>query len=136
MFAKNSRAHLKHLNRAVRCEIRNLLALHFPMLDLETLQLVGYSDASFASNYDLTSRLGYIVLLMDTKWKAILLTLKTYKARRFTRSVLGAEFTAFSDLFDVASSFFSRVTCSYTCSSTANFSSTSSPKALARLRSG
>ena len=38
---------------------------HSPKLDVSTIRFVGYSDAVFANNGDLSSQLGRIFLLMD-----------------------------------------------------------------------
>ncbi len=81
--------------------VDNPVSLKFPKLDLETLQVVGFSDASFANNYDLTSQLGHIVFITDGEGNAAPIHFKSYKARRVTRSVMAAEVIAFSDAFDV-----------------------------------
>ena len=39
--------------------------LRFPKLDIESLKILGFSDASFANNRDLSSQLGYILFLSD-----------------------------------------------------------------------
>ncbi len=62
---------------------------------------MGYSDASFANNYDLTSQLGHIVFVTDGEGNAAPIHLKSYKARLVTRSVMAADVIPFSDAFDV-----------------------------------
>ncbi len=69
-------------------------------LDPNSLHLRVYSDASFASNLDLSSQLGFIVLLCDRNLKANILHFASYKSKRVTRSVLGSEIYAFADAFD------------------------------------
>ena len=71
-------------------------------LDNPSLHLLVYADASFANNSDLTSQLGYIILLADKFGKRNILHYASYKSRRVTRSVLGAEVYAFADAFDYA----------------------------------
>lgn len=61
-----------------------------------------YPDASFAENSNITSELGYIVMLADKSEKCIVLHFASYKGRRVCCSVLGAEFNAFGDAFDYA----------------------------------
>ncbi len=65
------------------------------------LQAVGFSDASFANDYDLTSQLGHIVFITDGEGNAAPIQFKSYKARCVTHSVMAAEVIAFSDAFDV-----------------------------------
>ena len=72
----------------------------FPKLEVESLHITGFSDASFAANRDLSSQLGYICFLGDAKGSVVPFFFKSYKARRVTRSVMAAEIIAFSDLFD------------------------------------
>lgn len=72
------------------------------MLDLKSLHLRIYADASFENNSDLTSQLSYIVLLCDGYGKCNILHYGSYKSRRVTRSVLGAEVYALADAFDHA----------------------------------
>ncbi len=77
------------------------MSLKFPKLYLETLQVVGFSDAIFANKYDLTSQVGHIVFITDGEGNAAPIHFKSYKARRVTRSIMAAEVIAFSDAFDV-----------------------------------
>ena len=93
---------IKQANKAVKAACENKITIRFPKLDMETLRIVGISDASFANNRDLTSQLGFIIFLSDTNDRVIPLLFKSYKARRVTRSVLAAELIAFVDMFDQA----------------------------------
>ncbi len=101
-FKESARAHWKRLNLAIRYAHVNVTSLKFPKLDMESLRIVGYSDAAFANNYDLKSQLGRIILLMDDSDTAIPIVYKSYKSRRVARSVLSAEVIAFADVFDHA----------------------------------
>ena len=74
--------------------------LKMSKLDHDSLHLRVYADASFANNPDLTSQLGYIVLLSDKTGKCNVLHFASYKSRRVCRSFLGAEVYAFADAFD------------------------------------
>lgn len=51
----------KQANRAVRIAHQDQVTIKFPKLDLDTLRIIGISDASFANNKDLPSQLGFIV---------------------------------------------------------------------------
>ena len=95
--------HIKEFNKTVKF-LKNTSnqGLRMQKLDRESLHLRVYSDASFANNADLTSQLGYIILLADKYGKCNVLHYASYKSRRVTRSVLGAEVYAFADAFDFA----------------------------------
>lgn len=66
------------------------------------MKFLGYSDASFASNCDHTSQLGYNVFLMDCSSNTIPIVYNSYEARRVKRSVLAAELIAFSEAFNAS----------------------------------
>ncbi len=78
------------------------MSLQFPPMDFDTLRVVGYSDASFAGNQDLTSQLVYIIFIVDVDGNAPPIHFKSYKLSRVTRSVMAAEAIAFRDMFDAA----------------------------------
>ena len=54
-FKEDAAAQLKRLNNVVRHAHDNIAHLSFPNLDLNSIRIVGYSDAAFANNYDATS---------------------------------------------------------------------------------
>jgi len=101
-FREDAAAHLKMLNDLVRYAHNNVAHLPFPKLDVSSIRIVGYSDAAFANNHDLSSQLGRIIMLIDDNGLAIPVAFKSYKSRRVTRLVLSAEVIAFADLFDDA----------------------------------
>lgn len=101
-YTDNPAKQLKLLNNATTYATSNPINISFPQLDKRSLQLLGYSDASFASNHDLSSQLGYIILLSDNTDKVIPIAFKSYKAKRICRSAMAAEVIAFSDMFDAA----------------------------------
>jgi hypothetical protein len=73
-------------------------------IEPEHAVILVFTDASFASNQDLTSQLGHVVILWSrTTHTAVVLEAKTTKSRRVTRSVLGAELCGVSHGFDRAS---------------------------------
>ena len=93
---------VKRVNRLTEYARKNPLSLRFPKLRMDSLRILGVSDASFATNDDTTSHLGFIILLGDATDRVAPLVFRTYKARRVTRSVFGAELICFADLFDCA----------------------------------
>ena len=72
------------------------------MLNEDGLHVLGISDASFASNLDSTSQLGYLCFLADNAGNVVPIQFKSYKARIVTRPVMGADLMAFSDMLDAA----------------------------------
>ena len=101
-FEENQRDVVNPVNRTVRYVQETPACIRFPKHREDNLHVLGLSDASFASNLDSTSQLGYLCLLKDNARNVITIQFKSYKARRVTRSVIGAEFMAFSDMFDAA----------------------------------
>eukprot|EP00171_Calliarthron_tuberculosum_P023641 IDg23641t1 len=101
-FDADSTTTIKQLNSAVRDAIENRISLLIPKLDLATVRVVGYSDSSFANNFDLSTQLGYICFLCDETGKSAPIQFKSYKSKRVVRSAMAGEVIAFSDLFDTA----------------------------------
>lgn len=69
-------------------------------LDTDSLHLRVYTDSSFANNEDLSTQLGYLVLLCDARKRCNILHYSSHKSRRVVRSVMGGEVYAFADGFD------------------------------------
>jgi Reverse transcriptase (RNA-dependent DNA polymerase) len=94
---------VKQLNRALS-HVNKVpdLAVRFHRLDLETLSLRVYSDASYENNADGSSQLGYIIFLTDATGRCQPIFWSSHKSRRVTRSVLGSETMALADAFDMA----------------------------------
>lgn len=95
--------HVSELNKAMRyaSETANLV-LSYGRLDRKTLHLRAYADASFATNDDNSSQLGYIVLLADASNRCHVLSYASRKSRRVVRSIMAGEIYAFADAFDKA----------------------------------
>ena len=70
-FKEDSKEIIKRANRVLKYAKDNIVSVKFPSLDVETIQLVGFSDASFAGNHDHTSQLGNIVFIADKTGSAI-----------------------------------------------------------------
>lgn len=72
------------------------LGLSFSSSDPDTLHLVVYADASFAINEDLSSQLGFIVLLVEGAGKVVILSFASQKSKRLVRSALRVEIFDFT----------------------------------------
>ena len=96
-------SHVEQCNTTIRyLQDTRHLSLRMPKLDPESLHVRAYTDASFSTNSDHSSQLGYIVLPADEHDSACVLHYASYKSRRVARSVLGAEMYAFAHAFDFA----------------------------------
>jgi hypothetical protein len=76
--------------------------LHFPNLDVTTLQVVVYVDSSFANRQDKSSQLGYLICLMDITKRCSILQYRSQKSRRIVRPSTAGETLAFAETFDAA----------------------------------
>ena len=101
-FTREGATVLRRLNKATKYATDNQVAIKIPRLDKDSIRVVGFSDASFANNYDLSTQLGHICLLVDKHANAVPIDFKSYKSRRVVRSAMAGEVIAFSDLFDRA----------------------------------
>ncbi len=69
-------------------------------LDLKSVHVRAFPDASFATNHNENSRLGHIVLLCDKQDTTCVLHYASYRSRRVASTVLVAEICAFADEYD------------------------------------
>eukprot|EP00171_Calliarthron_tuberculosum_P023435 IDg23435t1 len=93
--------HVKELNKAIRyAKSSTRVCLSYPKLEKSTLHLRTYADASFATNDDGSSQLGYLILLCDSKNGCHILSYSSRKSRRIVRSIMAGETYAFTDAFD------------------------------------
>lgn len=93
----------KALNKRLEWQIANpKRGLKFVKLDVKTLQLVAFTDASFANLKDLSSQIGYVLVLMDGNNKANIIHWSSTKCKRVTRSVLASELYGMAHGFDIA----------------------------------
>jgi hypothetical protein len=91
------------LNKTIKWQKENASrGLTYVELDPSTLQLLVFTDASFANNKDLSSQIGYILVLVDTEGNANIIHWTSVKCRRVTRSVLASELYALAHGFDIA----------------------------------
>jgi hypothetical protein len=80
------------LNSLVRiCQKTADEGLHFVRLDLDTVRVVVYCDASFANAEGYRSQLGFAVLMVDDDNNANLVHYGSQRCTRVARSVMAAE---------------------------------------------
>ncbi|KAJ5130346.1 uncharacterized protein N7515_006385 [Penicillium bovifimosum] len=91
----------KALNKRIRWQMENQeRGLHFLPLDLSAARIFVFVDGSFANNRDLTSQLGFAIILANEemrsdegtfKIRSNLIHFSSTKSKRVTRSVLASE---------------------------------------------
>ena len=93
----------KSLNKRLSWQIENAnRGLKFVKLDVNTLQLLVFTDASFANNKDLSSQIGYVIVLADATKKANIVHWSSIKCKRVTRSVLASKLYGMAYGFNIA----------------------------------
>lgn len=82
--------HVKILNSMIKhvMETPDHYLRHHP-LDENTLRVAAFSDSSFANNPDMSTQLGYIILLTDHPGRANVMHFSSYKSKQVVRFVLG-----------------------------------------------
>jgi hypothetical protein len=92
----------KLLNKRIQWQIENSIrGLSFVKLNIETLQLLIFTDSSFANNKDLLLQIGYILVLADLLNKANIVYWSLVKCKRITRSILASELYAMAHGFNI-----------------------------------
>ena len=75
----------KSFNKRLSWQIENInRGLKFVKLDINTLQFLVFTDASFANNKDLSSQIGYVLVLADAIKKANIVYWSLVKYKRVT----------------------------------------------------
>jgi hypothetical protein len=96
---------IKKLNKRIQWQIENAArGLRFVKLEKDTLRLLVFTDASFANNRDLSSQIGYVLVLADGAGRANILHWSSTKCKRVTRSVLASELYGMAHGFDMGAS--------------------------------
>jgi hypothetical protein len=96
---------VKALNKRIQWQIENpSRGLRFVKLQKESLQLLVFTDASFANNRDLSSQIGHVLVLADGTGRANILHWSSTKCKRVTRSVLASELFGMAHGFDIGAS--------------------------------
>lgn len=103
-FAKEQNAVIRRLDKTTKYAVDHRVSLKIPALDQDSLRVIGFADASFANNHDLSTQLGHICFLSDAHCRSVPIAFRSYKSRRVVRSAMAGEVIAFSDLFDVSAS--------------------------------
>ncbi len=75
--------------------------LRFVKLDLISLKLVIFTNASFANNHDLSSQIGFVITLVDRSNNANIIHWLSIKYKRVNRSVLASELYVMIHGFDI-----------------------------------
>jgi hypothetical protein len=91
------------LNKRIQWQKENCgRGLRFVKLSQRHLRLITFTDAAFANNADLSSQIGYVIVLADQD-NANIIHWSSTKCKRVTRSVLASELYAMSNALDIAS---------------------------------
>ncbi|KAE8549025.1 hypothetical protein EYB25_007540 [Talaromyces marneffei] len=102
---------IKALNKRLQWQhVNTSRGLRFVPLDVKTLRLITFADASFANNKDLTSQIGFVIVLADAADNANIVHWSSIKCKRVTRSVLASEMYGMTHGFDAAVAIKSTVT--------------------------
>ena len=112
-------AEVKALNKRLRWQMNNLQrGLHYIPLDLATAKLFVFVDGSFANNADLSSQIGYVVVLGNEvltngnfNLKGNILHWSSIKCKRVTRAVLASELYGMVAGIDMAISLSTTLRC-------------------------
>jgi hypothetical protein len=76
--------------------------LNYPTLDLDSLYIRGYANASFGMTVDCSSQIGYCILLMDKFDGFAIVKFRSGTCHRVMHSAMAAETCAFAEAFDAA----------------------------------
>ena len=90
--SKATVADVHYANKVVRKIRGQSLSLTFPsQMDLSTVRLVSFCDASFANLHDLSSQGGFLIFMVDRQGFYSLVCWQSKKVKRKVNSSLGAE---------------------------------------------
>ncbi|KAI1007171.1 hypothetical protein K3495_g1047 [Podosphaera aphanis] len=93
------------LNSRIEWQIKNAPRdPKFVELYLESLQLIIFTNSSFANNNGLSYQIGFVMVLADKNNKANIIHWSSTKCKRITRSVLAAELYGIANGFDIGTS--------------------------------
>ncbi|KAA8494373.1 Retrovirus-related Pol polyprotein from transposon TNT 1-94 [Porphyridium purpureum] len=94
--------HWRRLMTLSRYVLDNPVKLRYEPLNINALQLRVFADASYASNLDHTSQIGFAIFLGDNTERVHYLHAQSNKCRQVAHSVLSAELLALCHAFDFA----------------------------------
>ncbi|KAI1002480.1 hypothetical protein K3495_g5719 [Podosphaera aphanis] len=92
---------VKFLNKCLAWQMKGA-TLKYVQLDWNSTKIIAFTDSSFANNVDLSSQIGYVIVLADSENNANIIHWQSVKCRRITRSVLASELYAMTLGFDVS----------------------------------
>ena len=99
MFEEKKAKHIKSLNKALKFAKSHPLKLKIARLDPASFPIIiGFSDASFANNHELSTQLGHIVFLPRKAERRSQFTLNHIRQEGLCAQLV----IAFIDMFDVA----------------------------------
>ena len=84
------------------CVATKHIGLKFVKLDIKTIRLLLFTDASFANCNNLKSQIGFLLVLADGSNNANILHYGSSRCKRITRSVMAAEVHGLIHGFDAA----------------------------------
>jgi hypothetical protein len=84
-----------------KCHETAHISMRFIPLDMETVHVSVFEDASFGTNNDGSSQWGIILALRDASGRANVIHAASHKSKRVARSALAAELFAVVDRFDM-----------------------------------
>lgn len=87
-----TKSEMKRLNKMVnRCIETSSTGLNYEFLDINSVRLALFTDASFANAAKLKSQIGYVLVLVDKDNRANIIHYGSSRCKRVTRSVMAAE---------------------------------------------
>jgi hypothetical protein len=102
---------IKALNKRLKWQMENLdRGLHYVPVKLKDAKLMVFVDGSFANNKDLSSQLGFVLMLVNESYDANntfticgnVIHYSSTKCKRITRSVLASEIYSMVNGFDIS----------------------------------
>lgn len=94
---------LKQLNKVIYfCRSNLNRGLKFVPLDLQSLSMAVFIETVFAINRDMSSQLGFVVVLMNKYNRANIVQYVSRKAKRMTKTVLASKLFSMVDGFYVS----------------------------------
>ena len=90
------------LNKRLQWQITNKSqGLHYIKLDQDTLQLVVFTDSSFANNKDMSLQIYYVICLADATSKVNIIHWSLIEYKQVTQNVLAAKLYGMAHGFDI-----------------------------------
>ena len=98
-FANKAKKCIKQFNRSLRFASEFMIKLKYGKFYLNSIRVIIFCDVAVANNEEHSSRLGCVILLVDCDNEATIISCRSFKSRRVTRSALVEEVIAFADFF-------------------------------------